>query len=50
METLKRVQNRFTRMMPELEGINCNGRLDKLGLFSLESQRSELIDIKLWEA
>ena len=35
MEALERVQKRFTRMLPGMEGISYE-RLEKLGLFSLE--------------
>eukprot|EP00061_Rhincodon_typus_P012956 g39028.t1 len=34
-----RVQKRFTRMLPGLEGLSCGERLNRLGLFSLECQR-----------
>lgn len=40
VETLERVQRRFTGMMAGLEGIKYKERLDRLGLFSLEFQRS----------
>ena len=36
VEALERVQKRFTRMMPGMEGISYEERLEKLGLFSLE--------------
>ena len=39
MEALERVQKRFTRMLPGMEGISYEERLEKLGLFSLERRR-----------
>ena len=36
VEALERVQKRFTRMLPGMEGICYEERLVKLGLFSLE--------------
>ena len=39
MEALERVQKRFTRMLPGIEGISDEERLEKLGLFSLEQWR-----------
>ena len=36
VEALERVQKRFTRMLPGMEGISYEERLEKLGLFSLE--------------
>jgi len=36
VDTLERVQKRFTRMLPGLEGISYEERLDKLALLSLE--------------
>ena len=39
MEALERVQKRFTRMLPGMEGISYEVRLSKLGLVSLERQR-----------
>ena len=39
VEALERVQKRFTRMLPGVEGISYEERLEKLGLFSLERQR-----------
>ena len=36
VDALERVQKRFTRMLPGMEGISHEERLDKLGLFSLE--------------
>ena len=39
MEALERVQRRFTRMFPGLEGVGYEERLNKLGLFSLERGR-----------
>ena len=38
-EALERVQKRFTRMLPGMEGISYEERLEKLGLFSLERRR-----------
>ena len=39
VEALERVQKRFTRMLPGMEGISYEERLEKLGLFSLERRR-----------
>jgi len=39
VETLERVQRRFSRMLPGLEGVGYKERLNKIGLFSLERQR-----------
>ena len=39
VETLERVQKRFTKMLPGMEGISSEERLEKLGLFSLERRR-----------
>ena len=36
---LERVQKRFTRMLPGLDGLSYKETLDRLGLFSLESRR-----------
>ena len=36
VEVLERVQKRFTRMLPGMEGISYEERLEKLSLFSLE--------------
>ena len=36
---LERVQKRFTRMLPGLDGLGYEERLDGLGLFSLECRR-----------
>ena len=47
MEALERVQKRFTRMLPGLEGISYEERLEKLGLFSLVRRRlrGKLIEV-----
>ena len=47
VEALERVQKRFTRMLPGMEGISYEERLEKLGLFSLERLRlrDDLIEI-----
>ena len=47
MEALERVQKRFTRMLPGMEGISYEERLEKLGLFSLErwGLRGNLIEV-----
>lgn len=39
MKALERVQRRFTRMLPRLEGFSYRERLDRLGLFILEHQK-----------
>ena len=36
---LERVQKRFTRMLPKVDGLSYKGRLDRLGLLSLERRR-----------
>ena len=36
VEALERVQKIFTRMLPGMEGISYEERLEKLGSFSLE--------------
>eukprot|EP00061_Rhincodon_typus_P009304 g32711.t1 len=36
---LERLQKRFTRMLPGMEGLSYNVRLDRLGLLSLECRR-----------
>ena len=43
----ERVQKRFTRMLPGLDGLSYKERLDRLGLFSLERRRlrGELIEV-----
>ena len=47
VEALDRVQKRFTRMLPGMEGISYEVRLSKLGLFSLERRRlrGDLIEV-----
>ena len=47
VEALERVQKRFTRMLPGMEGINYEEKLEKLGLFSLERWRlrGDLIEV-----
>ena len=47
MEALKEVQKRFTRMLPGMESISYEERLNKLGLFSLERRRlrGDLIEV-----
>ena len=41
------VQKRFTRMLPGLEGISYEERLDKFGFFSLEQRmlRGDLLEV-----
>ena len=41
VEALERVQKRLTRMLPDMEGINYEERLEKLGLFSLGTTEVE---------
>ena len=36
VEALERVQGRFTRMLPGLEGVGYEERLNKIGLVSVE--------------
>ena len=47
VEALERVQKRFTRMLPGMEGISYEERLEKLGLFSQERRRlrGDLIEV-----
>ena len=47
VEALERVQKRFTRMLPGMEDISYEERLEKLGLFSLERRRlrEDLIEV-----
>ena len=47
VEALGRVQKRFTRMLPGMEGISYDERLEKLGLFSPERRRlkGDLIEV-----
>ena len=44
---LERVQKRFTRMLPRLDGLSYKERLDRLGLFSLKRKRlrGDLIEV-----
>ena len=44
---LERMQKRFTRMLPGLDGLSYKERLDRLGLFSLERRRlrGDLIEV-----
>eukprot|EP00061_Rhincodon_typus_P012935 g39000.t1 len=44
---LESVQKRFTRILPELEGLSYRERLNSLGLFSLEywKLRFDLIEV-----
>ena len=47
VEALERVRKRFTRMLPGMEGINYEERLEKLDLFLLERRRlrGDLIEV-----
>ena len=44
---LERVQKRFTRMLPGLDGLTYKERLDRLGLFSQERRRlrGDLVEV-----
>ena len=44
---LERVQKRFTRMLPGLDGLSYMERLDRLGLFSLGRRRfrADLVEV-----
>eukprot|EP00061_Rhincodon_typus_P018792 g48117.t1 len=42
---LERVQKRFTRMLPRLEGLSYRERLIRLGLFSSERWRLRVIEV-----
>ena len=47
VEALEKLQKRFTRMLPRMEGISYEERVEKLGLFSLERRRlrGDLIEV-----
>ena len=47
VEALERAQKRFSRMLPGMEGISYEERLEKCGLFSLERRRlrGDLIEV-----
>jgi len=49
VEALERVQKRLTRMLPGVEGISYEERLEKVGLFSLERWRlrGDLIEVSM---
>ena len=46
---LERVQKRFTRMLPGLDGLSYKERLDILGLFSLEHMRFRVDLIEVYK-
>ena len=43
------MQKRFTRMLPGLDGLSYKGRLDRLGLFSLERRRLSVDLIEVYK-
>eukprot|EP00061_Rhincodon_typus_P013717 g40260.t1 len=46
---LERVQKRFTRMLPGMEGLCYKQRLNRLGLFSLELRRLKVDLIEVYK-